>query len=220
MPRRRAAAPLGRPPPRVPVAPLAPARRRNDLHATVGTQHTSYNHLITGDLAPIGRVHLVGLGPDVGDEQDAHILTQLDADANMGAKKLLARRKGPFKASRGPSRIMDRSAHVMYRRRGHTIEITIRRGITDKEFDILIGKLKAHRMGAMSSVLYIILRQKKKLGHIDKIDYEKLRMKISNELEKKATIGLLLVDTKGKGPLQVGDYHTFDGKTHSGQLPF
>ena len=91
---------------------FAPARRRNDLHATVGAQHTSYNHLITGDLAPIGRVHLVGLGPDVGDEQDAHILTQLDADANMGAKKLLARRKGPFKASRGPSRIMDRSAHV------------------------------------------------------------------------------------------------------------
>jgi len=68
--------------------------------------------------------------------------------------------------------------------------------------------------------LYIILRHKKKLGHIDKIDYEKLRMKISNELEKKATIGLLLVDTKGKGPLQVEDYHTFDGKTHSRQLPF
>ena len=66
----------------------------------------------------MGRVHLVGLGPDVGDQHPTHFLSQLDADANMGAQNLRERsRKGPFRSSKGRSRVMNRTAHVTYRRR-------------------------------------------------------------------------------------------------------
>ena len=102
-------------------------------------------------------VYLVRMGDAVGDQRDNHILTQLDADANMGAKTLLQRSKrGPFKRSSGRSRIMARTAHVSYRRRNGALEITVRRGITDSEMDTLIAKLGAHRLSTRSSFLYII----------------------------------------------------------------
>lgn len=175
------------------------------------TSHTSYTHLIHGDLAPVGRVHLVSLGPDTGDQREQHILTQLDADANMGAQNLRQRsRRGPFRQSTGRSRVMDRSAHVAYRRRGHALEITIRRGVTEYEIDVLIGKLSSHRMASQRADLYIISSSRKKLGDLDRIDMSKLRRMIDNELKKRATIGLLVQDCYTKGLLHKGYSHSMD----------
>ena len=172
------------------------------------TEHTSYTHLIQGDLAPVGRVHLVSMR-DAGDQQNQHILAEMDADANMGAQRLAERsRKGPFKHSTGRSRVMGQSRHVSYRRRGHNLEITVRRGVTDQEMNKLINKLSAHRMSAIETLLYIIASSKKKMGSLDKIDLEKLRLKIYDLLLKRATIGLLIVDIKQRGLLHRGESHT------------
>ena len=157
----------------------------------------------------MGRVHLVSLGPDVGDQHPMHFLSQLDADSNMGAQNLRERsRKGPFRNSSGRSRVMNRSAHVTYRRRGHAMEITVRRGVTNYELEVLIGKICSHRITAGDCVLFLIAGSKKKMGSLDRIDMEKLRIKIEDELSKRATIGILLQDVSRKGILHKGDAHT------------
>ena len=175
--------------------------------------HTSYTHLIQGDLAPIGRVHLVTLGPLVGDEESRHFLTEMDADSNMGAKQMrVGGRRGPFKSSSGRSRIMDRSAHITYRRRGHTLEITIIRGVTPYELDTLIGKLSAHRISTVQSHIFFIDSRKKKLGDIDRVDFEKLRHMIEQALDKRRQVGVLLVDTKQHGVLHKAHGHEMHSK--------
>ena len=177
------------------------------------TAHTSYNHLIQGDLAPIGRVHLVTLGPIVGDEESRHFLSEMDADSNMGAKRMLdAGRRGPFRSSTGASRVMDRSAHVSYRRRGHAIEISVSRGVTDYEMDTLLGKLGAHRLSTTHSHVFILDGRRKKLGSLDRVDLEKLRSMIFKALEKRRQIGILLTDAKHHGILHKPDGHKRDMK--------
>ena len=164
--------------------------------------HTSYTHLIEGDLAPIGRVHLVSLGPMVGDEESRHFLSEMDADSNMGAQALLqSSRRGPFKASSGRSRVLDRSAHVILRKRGPVLEVTILRGVTDYEMDGLMGKLGAHRMSTTDSHVFFLDGRSKKLGNLDRIDLEKLRQKIEKALVTRRQIGLKVVDAKARGLL-------------------
>ena len=171
-------------------------------------RNTSYTHLIDGDLAPVGRVHLVKMG-NVGDQRDNHILAQMDADSNMGAKTLLQRSKrGPFKHSSGRSRVMAKTAHVSYRRRNGTLEITVRRGITEQEMDTLIAKLGAHRLSTRNSYLYIIKGgRKKKIAALAQVKLDTLRMKIYDCLDKYSTIGLLVQDTYEKGALHKGYSH-------------
>ena len=175
-----------------------------------GTErNTSYNHMIEGDLAPVGRVHLVKMGNQVGDQRDNHILAQMDADSNMGAKTLLQRSKrGPFKRSSGRSRIMSRTAHVSYRRRNNALEITVRRGVTSQEMDTLIAKLGAHRLTTRSSFLYLIKGGSKKLvSRLSNVNLEKFRAKIDDCLDKYSSIGLLVQDTFTKGALHKGYSH-------------
>ena len=190
---------------------------RQDLrveNAPTVTTSTSYNHLIQGDLAPIGRVHLVKLGPLVGDEESRHFLAEMDADSNMGARRMVeAGRRGPFKNSSGSSRVMDRSAHVLYRRRGYSIEITVMRGITSYEMDQLIGKLGAHRLSTASSHLFLIDGKKKKLGQLDRISLEKLRQMIHKALDKRRQVGLVITDPKHRGILHKADGHKRGMKT-------
>ena len=176
--------------------------------------HTSYTHLIEGDLAPVGRVHLVHIGPHVGDQRDDHILAEMDADANMGAQKLREQsRRGPFKRSEGRSRVMDKSAHVAYRRRGRTLEITISRGVTTYEMETLIGKLGAHRLATHGSFLYIIKgNSRKKIGTLDRVDLNKLRDKIYECLDKYSTAGLLIQDTAERGALHKAYSHGMEMK--------
>ena len=185
----------------------------------MGINHTSYNHLIDGDLAPIGRVHLVKMGDGVENEND-HMLTEMDADANMGATKLaLKSRKGPFKQSSGPSRVMDRSAHVVYRRRGLALEITARRGITLHEMETLIGKLGAHRFTAFNCVLYLLLGgSKKNMGKLSRVNMSKLEKVIEREINKRGTIGILVQDIKDRGSMHKEYFHGMKGKEEQRQM--
>ena len=199
--------------PRAPSpAEMERLRRHNLSVETVykgAERNTSYTHLIDGDLAPVGRVHLVKMGNAVGDQRDNHILTQMDADANMGAKNLLQRsRRGPFKRSSGRSRIMAKTAHVSYRRRNGALEITVRRGINEQEMDTLLAKLGAHRLSTRNSYLYIIKGgSKKKIAALAQVKLENLRLKIIDCLAKYSTIGLLVQDTYEKGALHKGYSH-------------
>jgi hypothetical protein len=169
-------------------------------------RNTSYTHLIEGDLAPVGRVHLVKMGDAVGDQRENHIMSQMDADSNMGAQLLREQSKrGPFKRSSGRSRVMDRSAHVSYRRRLGAIEITITRGITDHELDTLISKMGAHRLSTHGAFLYILKGNSKKLvARLDKVNLETFRNKIRDCLDKYPRMGLLIQDTYEKGALHKG----------------
>ena len=171
--------------------------------------HTSYNHLIQGDLAPIGRVHLVSMGRLTGDLESQHFLAEMDADANMGAKRMLdASRRGPFKSHTGRSRVMDRSAHVTYRRRGHRIEIEIARGVTAHELDTLMGKLAGHRMSTVHSHVFIVNGRRRKLGLLNRINLEKLRTMIHEILEKRRKVGLLVSDDAKHGLMHKPSGHT------------
>lgn len=185
-------------------------------------EHTSYTHLIEGDFAPVGRVHLVHLGPEVGDQRQDHILAEMDADANMGAQKLREQsRRGPFKRSGGRSRVMDRSAHVAYRHRGRAMEITIRRGITDHEMETLMGKLGAHRMATHGSFLYMIKgNSRKKIANLDRIDFTKLRIKIDECLNKYRVCGLLIQDTQERGTLHKAYSHGMQMKENYRSMDF
>ena len=146
----------------------------------------------------------------------------MDADANMGARKLRERsRRGPFKASSGRSRVMDRSAHVTYRRRGPALEITVRRGVTDYELDTLLAKLGSHRMSTIDSILYIIKGNKKmKLGKLDRVDLNKLHIKLNECLDKYSVVGLLVQDTVHRGTLHKAHTHGMRFKENLRQLEF
>ena len=182
------------------------------LQASSGEYHTAYNHLIEGDLAPVGRVHLVHMKHSVDGEN--HILAEMDADSNMGAKDLRKMsRKGPFKTRSGRSRVMDRSAHVIYRRRGFALEITVRRGITEHEMETLIGKLSAHRFSSRGALLFLTLGgSRKNLGHLDRVNMVKLENMIDREVNKRGTIGITIQDTKMKGALHKGHTYSMDQK--------
>jgi len=112
----------------------------------------------------------------------------------------------------GRSRVLDRSAHVTYRRRGRALEITIRRGIGQYEMSTLIGKLNAHRIGTHGCIVFMIAGKRRKLGFLDRVDLEKLRNMIHEKLLKKAKIGLLLQDTKKAGILHRGFAHNRTSK--------
>lgn len=173
------------------------------------SDYTSYTHLIQGDLAPIGRVHLVTLGPLVGDEESRHFLAEMDADSNMGARRMVdSGRRGPFKTSSGSSRVMERSAHVLYRRRGHSIEITVLRGVSSYELDTLLGKLGAHRLSTVRTHVFFFNGKKRKIGLLDNVDLEKLREQIQKALEKRRQIGIEIADEKQRGILHKPGGHT------------
>ena len=160
---------------------------------------TEYTVLSSGDtVAPaMGRVHLVGMGNYADPNQ--HFLSQMDADANMGAKKGL-RRLGPFKDQRGDSYVMDRSRHTSVRRRGNGLEITVHRGVRGTEIEKLIGRLAAHRLTVPTTYVYLVEGAKRrKLGRLSEIDLEKLKAKIYALLTKRPNLGIHLIDEADTG---------------------
>ena len=208
-PRRRAVAP-GYGPQRggVPgavqrfVPPELRAAARNEVYARNDRpveSSTRFQFLASGDVAApsAGRVHYVAMGP-LGREP-VHFLKEMDADSNMGAKKLRdSSRKGPFRTERGSSRVLSRTRHITYRRRGHALEITISRGVTAEEMDELVGKLAAHRVSTSGTMLWLIDSKSKKMGKLSQIDLIKLRDKVLETLSSRRTVGLRLLDKPGK----------------------
>ena len=155
----------------------------------------------SGDLMPpaTGRAHLVSMGNHA--DPNEHFLVQMDADANMGAKKGL-KKQGPFKSSRGPSYVMKRSAHTSVRRRNNTLEITVHRGVSGTEVEKLINLLTAHRLSTHTTWVYLVEgNRRKKLGRLADIDLDKLRAKIFSLLTKRPNIGVHLIDEAGSGAM-------------------
>lgn len=156
-----------------------------------------------------GRVHEVGLGALVQDEARNHFLAEADADANMGNKALLeGSRSGPFRSSTGPSRVMDRSAHVLYRRRGPTIEITVKRGVTSYELDTLTGKLAAHRLSTHDTHVFFVDGRRRKIGKLIDVNLQALRSMITETLVKRTQVGIEITDERKQGILHKPTGHT------------
>ena len=92
----------------------------------------------------MGAVHMVIPARNYSDK---HFMIDLEGDINEGQKVLVERAKrGPFKQQGGRSTVMDRSAHVTYRKRAGAFEITVRRGVISGELQQLLSKLSMHRM--------------------------------------------------------------------------
>ncbi|MEO2151510.1 MAG: hypothetical protein ABGW50_02515, partial [Thermococcus sp.] len=109
---------------RLPVRP-----HNNKLRAEVVHQNNyeALNgvHLLQtdNDVQPVmGAVHIVQPAEYFSDK---HFLFDVEGDINEGQKVLVERSKrGPFRAQIGRSTVMDRSAHVTYRKRAGAFEIT------------------------------------------------------------------------------------------------
>ena len=163
----------------------------------------------------MGKVHMVhfGANPD-----EKHFLFDVEGDVNEGQKRLIAKgRRGPFAQSSGRSTIMDRSSHVLYRKRQGTLEITVSRGVITSELDLLFSKLAMHRTSVpMSSVIIIKGNKKYRLGSLDDIDFGKLKEMVGNCLEKYSKCGLLIIDAKpGSGAMHKPHVHKARFKNNS-----
>ena len=165
---------------------------------------TGYTATTTGDLLPpsMGRMHVVHMGAT---SNKNHFMTQLDADANMGAK---ARKRGTFKARRGPSMVMSRSTNTSIRKRGPSIEMTVRRGATEYEMESLIGKLTAHMLSTKITWVYLLHGgRKRKVGRLSTIDLQRLKARVVKLLMEHREVGILLVDEGNKGKMHRPGVH-------------
>jgi hypothetical protein len=136
-------------------------------------------------------------------------------DSNMGMTNLMSKRSGPFRKETGRSRIMSRSAHVTIRKRRMQLEITVKRGVTSEELNNLHAKLGAHARAGPLAMLFIIARGRKKLGALEDIDFRQLLFLIEDELSRKKTVGLLLLDSHHGGPMHKPGVHTSSFSRHT-----
>ena len=193
------------------VAPVGP----NDLRRAVvayqeetvapsamGSQalFRGYMRDVQGNVAPMGRAHLVSMANIA---TRGHFIQELTADANMGRRKVEAEsRHGPFRDARGNYMTKARSANVRYQVRNRAIHITVRRGVHTRELDVLIGKLAAHRMSVNNSrITLVVAGRKMRLGKLDHTDLVGLRQTLQRALTKNTSIGIMLHDVKPNGAL-------------------
>ena len=155
-----------------------------------------------GRQAAMGAVHMVRPGANYSDK---HFMVDAEGDINEGAKVVKERsRKGPFREERGRSTIMDRTTHVMYRKRAGGFEITVRRGAVRQEFQTLLSKLEMHRMSTTGSLVTLIKGNKRfRLGKLTEINMSYLRDLIEDCLEQYGSCGLEITETvqSGQGAL-------------------
>ena len=112
-------------------------------------------------------------------------------------------RRGPFRDQKGPSTVMDSSAHITYRKRAGVFEITIRRGVSDVELQQLLSKLSMHRLSIQGSNVTVIKGSKKyRLGSLSRLDLRKILKMIEECLRKYGVVGLEITErTAGAGAL-------------------
>jgi hypothetical protein len=199
-------------------------RMPHKLKVERGERYASYNL----DLAPIGSepsnvgvAHFVSMDPishnvhRVGSAQ-GHFL-QDAADPNMSrmfTQPLHAVETGNLVQAQARSRVMKRSAHVTYRRRGYSLEITVQPGVSTHELDLLLGKLGAHRISTTDSHVSLVGPKRRSLaarkaglqvgsahlGLLARLDLDKFRRKLEILLET-GWVRIVIVD-KHKGILQ------------------
>ena len=162
------------------------------------------------DVVPaMGAVHMVR--PE--GMHDKHFMRDMHGDINEGQKLMVERSKkklGPFRDRGGRSTIMDSSAHVMYRNRSGTMEITVRRNVTTSEIRVLFSKLSAHRMSASGSNVVLIKGGKRfRLGKLSEIDMHYLRKLIEECLAQYGSCGIEITEAQqGRGAMYDRKLHT------------
>ena len=146
-----------------------------------------------------GRVHLVRMSNVAGDD---HFMHELVEDANLGRRRVQTSRKGPFRGTSGHIKAMARSTHVVYRVRGHVIQITVYRGVLKRELDVLVGKLGAHRISTKKTICMLVVKgRKRKLGDLQTLNLGALRGAIVRSLSTSKSVGISLHDIGKEGSL-------------------
>ena len=199
-------------------------RLRAEIVQTQNYEALNAVHLMQTDtdLQPVmGAVHLVNPASDFSDK---HFMLDLDADINEGHKVLVERSKrGPFREQRGRSTVMDRSAHVTYRKRAGAFEITVRRGAVKTEIQQLLSKLSMHRMSVHGSHVVLIKGSKRfRLGPLAEINLQYLNELVDECLRSYGTCGLEITETQaGRGALYKAGAHSarFKSNARKGRGP-
>ena len=119
---------------------------------------------------------------------------------------------------------MDRSAHVTYRKRAGVFEITIRRGVTNQELQILQSKLSMHRLSVQGSYLVQIKGTRHvNLGLLANVDLRKLRELIDECIRQYGICGLQITESAaGTGALYKPHVHgaRFKNNARRGKGPY
>lgn len=186
----------------------------NKLRAEVLQQQNyealNHVHLMQTDnnVQPVmGTVHMVRPARGFNDK---HFMHDVEGDINEGQKVLVERSKrGPFKDRTGRSTVMDRSAHISYRKRAGLFEITVRRGVIGSELQQLLSKLSMHRMSVHGSHLVIIKGRKRyRLGPLAEIDMHYLIELVDECIQQYGSCGLEITESRaGTGALYKGAVH-------------
>jgi hypothetical protein len=200
------------------------ARVQHKYHLTADVLHpVNYHtvaamHLLQTDnnVQPVmGRVHMVK--PDAG-FSDKHFMFDVDGDINEGQRSVVERsKKGPFRDQDGRSTVMDRSAHIVYRKRDGIFEVTVRRGVLDGELQQMISKLSMHRMHQGGSRVTIIKGGRRyRLGLLTDLDLDHLIDLVAECVTQYGNCGLEIVEQRaGSGPLYHGNLHKAEFKSKS-----
>ena len=131
-----------------------------------------------------------------------HFLHDVEGDANEGRRRIVDKgRRGPFAASSGRSTVMDSSAHVKYRNRRGVMEITVRRGATAYEMQLVISKLRSHKFGTDAYITLIKGRKKYRLGRLREFSLERLEHLVRECLMSYSSCGLEITGIAGDGSL-------------------
>jgi hypothetical protein len=170
----------------------------------------NFIHLLQTDnnVQPVmGAVHMVKPAADFSDK---HFMLDMNGDINEGHRTLVERSKrGPFRAQRGRSTVMDSSAHVVYRKRAGAFEITVKRGAVAQEFQQLLTKLSMHRMSTSDSLVTIIKGSRRyRLGKLSEINLKYLQEMIEECVLQYGTCGLEITEPHaGTGALYGSGVH-------------
>ena len=177
--------------------------RIGDMFATAGElgRNNGYAHWLHSAPGqrpgPMGQVHIVSADRRIHhDSMQNHFLTDIEADANLGRRKLFSNRSGPFKHNKGESRVASRTKHVLFRERGGSTEITIHRNASSREIQMMMNKLRAYNSFSRVIVFLILGNKSHKLGYLNQIDMEKLHQRIISESNRRS-IGIRMRHERG-----------------------
>jgi hypothetical protein len=106
---------------------------------------------------------------------------------------------------------MDRSAHVTYRNRRGVYEVTVRKGFSEQEIQLLLQKLRSHSMSTDAYIVIIKGKKRYRLGKLRQYDLQRLRLLVEECTQQYGSCGLELTGRGGVGSL-------FKPGTHSARF--
>ena len=192
---------------------LRATRSKTATFVEAGSRYTdlvqAHRQLLQTDnnVEPVmGAVHLVRPASNF---HEKHFMVDVEGDINEGRRKLIQKgRRGPFAESSGRSTVMDSSAHVKYRNRRGVMEITVRRGATEYEVQLVISKLRSHNFGADAYLTLIKGKKKYRLGRLREFSLDRLRQLVQECLMSYSSCGLEITGVAGDGALYKPGTHT------------